>query len=171
MLEPKIEKKHRLNTEISARTVHLIMGDGSSAGEVSLDQALYLAQQYGLDLVELNGNLNPPITKLMDYNKYRYQQEKNARGHVKVKNDLKEIRLGFKIDKNDIATKAKRAREFMENGHFVRVFINLRGRENVFPDKAKQTLELFRNELAANLEQPISHEGKKVQMIISLGKK
>jgi len=148
------------------------MDDGRSAGVVSTDQARYLAEQSGLDLVELNANATPPITKLLDYNKYRYQQEKHARGTAKPKtNDLKEVRLSFSIDSHDLMIKAKRAMEFLEEGHFIRVYIQLRGRENMFPDKAKQRLEQFQQTVDAVVEQPVTHLGKRVQIILKPKKK
>ena len=146
------------------------MADGRSAGTVSLDQARYLAAQYELDLVELNGSANPPIVRLLDYNKYRYQQEKQARGTTKSRNELKEVRLSFGINSHDLETKAKRAREFLADGSFVRVFLNLRGRENVFPQKGKQILLDFQSLTDAQTEQPITQEGKKIQMIIKAKK-
>lgn len=142
------------------------MEDGRSLGVIPLSQARQLAQEKGLDLVELNGSARPPIIKVLDFNKYRYQQEKQARGMVKQNNELKEVRLSFQIGDHDLEVKAKKAREFLEGGNFVRVFINLRGRENVFPDKAKRILEDFRQLVGADLEQAVSHEGKKVQLII-----
>jgi translation initiation factor IF-3 len=147
------------------------MSDGQSAGSVSLDQARYLAHQYDLDLVEIGSGANPPIVKLLDYNKYRYQQEKHARGVAKVKNELKEMRLSFSINAHDIATKAKRAKEFLDDGNFVRVYINLRGRENAFPDKAKKTLEDFATQVDGQIEQPVNQAGKKIQLIIKSKKK
>lgn len=143
------------------------MDDGRSAGTVSVDQARYLAEQNGLDLVELNANAQPPIAKLLDYNKYRYQQEKHARAAGKPKtNELKEIRLSFSIDSHDLMVKANRAKEFLDQGHFVRVYIQLRGRENVFPEKAKERLSQFQQMVDAVVEQPVTHIGKKVQLII-----
>jgi translation initiation factor IF-3 len=142
------------------------MDDGRSMGVVPLSEAKALAREKELDLVELNGSARPPIVKILDFNKYRYQQEKQARGLSKQNNELKEVRLSFKIGVHDLEVKAKKAKEFLETGNFVRVFINLRGRENVFPDKAKQTLLDFSKLVDAELEQPVTHEGKKVQLII-----
>lgn len=147
------------------------MNDGRSAGAVSLDQARYLAAQYELDLVEIGPNASPPIAKLLDYNKYRYQQEKHARGATKSKTELKEMRLSFRINSHDIETKAKRAKEFLDEGDFVRVYINLRGRENMFPDKAKQTLMDFVSHVEGEIEQPVNQAGKKIQLIIKPKKK
>lgn len=148
------------------------MEDGRSGGTVSLDQARYLAEQYGLDLVELNGQATPAIVKLLDYNKYRYQQEKHARAAGKPKvNELKEVRLSFSIDDHDLMVKANRAKEFLAQGNFVRVAIQLRGRENVFPEKAKQRLEEFAQTVDAVIEQPVTHLGKKIHLIIKPKKK
>lgn len=107
---------------------------------------------------------------MIDYNKYRYQQEKQARTMNRQKNELKEIRLGFKTDTHDLEVKAKKAREFLLDGSFVRVFINLRGRENIFADKAKQTLLNFSELVGADIEQQIAHEGKKVYLTIKASK-
>lgn len=144
------------------------MEDGQSVGTVSLDQARYLAEQSELDLVELNGSATPPIVKLLDYNKYRYQQEKTARlnGAKQKSNELKEIRLSFGIDSHDLMIKAKRAKEFLADGSPLRVYIQLRGRENIFPEKARQRLELFRQEIGAEIDQPVSQLGKRVQIIL-----
>lgn len=142
------------------------MDDGRSVGVVPLSQAKSLAREKELDLVELNGSVKPPIVKILDFNKYRYQQEKQSRGQSKQNNELKEVRLSFQIGSHDLEVKAKKAREFLEQGNFVRVFINLHGRENVFPDKAKQILLNFSEVVNADLEQPVTHEGKKVQLII-----
>lgn len=154
-----------------ATNVHLIMNDGQSAGTVSLDQARYLAEQYGLDLVAISPRSEPPVVRLLDYNKFRYQQDKHARQAVKTKNpQLKEVRLSYRINEHDLATKAKRAKEFLDEGHFVRAFLTLRGRENVFADKAKQILEDFRDQIGGLTEKPVDQAGKKFQIIIK-GKK
>jgi translation initiation factor IF-3 len=146
------------------------MNDGRSAGVVSLDQARYLSNQYELDLVEIGPKASPPVAKILDYNKYKYQQEKHARQTKSKSNELKEIRLGFKTDEHDIATKAKKAEKFLAEGNIVKVFVMLRGRENVFPDKAKQNLEMFRALINAEYDQPIIHIGKRVQCILRKGK-
>jgi len=142
------------------------MEDGQSGGTVSLDQARYLSNQYGLDLVEIAPKAQPPVVRLLDYNKFRYEQEKHARQSKKTANQLKEMRLSYSIDSHDLATKAKRAKEFLDQGHFVRAFINLRGRQNVFPEKAKEVLNQFMAAVDGDVEQPVSHLGKRIQLII-----
>lgn len=147
------------------------MADGRSAGNVGLDQARYLAAQYGLDLVEIAPKAAPPVAKILDYNKFRYQQEKQSRGKAKATTQLKEMRLGYAIGINDLSVKAKQARKFLEDGHFVRAFINLRGRENIFPDKAKESLLAFQQMTGGSLEQTVGQVGKRVQLIIKPSKK
>lgn len=146
------------------------MSDGRSAGDVSIDQARYLANQYDVDLVEIGPKANPPVVKLLDYNKFKYQQDKHARQNKGKANELKEIRLGFKTDEHDITTKANKAVKFLEQGNIVKVFVLLRGRENIFPDKARQNLELFREKIGAEFDQPITHIGKRVQCILRKAK-
>ncbi len=144
------------------------MNDGVSRGTVTTSEALRIARELGFDLVEIAPKAMPPVAKLLDYNKFRYEQEKKARASAKAAKNpqLKEVRLSFGIGSHDIEIKAKRAREFLDEGNFVRVFIVLRGRENIFPDKAKQTLVAFQHAVDAVVEQPVLHIGKRVQLII-----
>lgn len=166
------DREHRINHEIRVPQVHLILADGESHGTVATQEALRLAREAGLDLVEIAPKATPPVTKLLDYNKFRYEQEKKARHSTKNARNpqLKEVRLSFRIGTHDIQTKAKRAREFMEQGHFIRVLIVLRGRENVFPDKAKERLEEFRVVTDSIVEQPVTHVGNRVQVILKAKK-
>jgi len=164
-----LERKLLVNEEIAVPLVHLIMPDGRSAGSVSTDQARYLASQYELDLVLINVNATPPIAKILDYNKFRYQQEKQTRGTKKT-GQLKEMRLSFRINDHDLETKATRARQFLAEGNLVRIFILLRGRENIFPDKAKTVLQKFMEMSGGDWEQPISQVEKRVQAIVKPAK-
>jgi translation initiation factor IF-3 len=141
--------------------------DGQSAGIVPLTEAKVLANKAELDLVAISPRSVPPVARILDYNKYRYQLEKNARGATKAKpKQLKEMRLSFLIGQHDLETKAKQAKAFLDEGHFVRIFINLRGRQNLFPEKAKQILESFRDSVGATTEQPVNAVGKRLQLII-----
>lgn len=164
----KINKQHRINDEITLPQMMLIDYDGQSRGIVSNAEAKRLARLREMDLVEISPKANPPVVKILDYNKFRYEQEKRSRLSARGSRNpqLKEMRLSFSIDDHDIEVKARRAREFLSEGHFVRVFINLRGRENVFPEKAKKILESFCERVEATIEQPVSYIGKKVQLII-----
>jgi len=162
------EKNFPINEQITANPVHLIMDDGRSAGTVSLDQARFLAAQAGLDLVAISPIATPPVVRILDYNKFRYQQEKTGRqATTKTKNpQLKEIRLGFAIGEHDFANKAKQAKGFLSQGHFVRAFLTLRGRQNVFADKAKELLTKFCQEVGGEMEHQPEQNGKRLQVII-----
>lgn len=164
-----MERKLLVNEEIIVPQVHLIVADGRSAGTVSADQARYLASQDELDLVLINVNATPPIAKILDYNKFRYQQEKQTRGTKKT-GQLKEMRLSFRINDHDLETKATRAKRFLANGDLVRIFILLRGRENIFPDRAKTVLQKFMEMSGGDWEQPISQVEKRVQAIVKPSK-
>jgi translation initiation factor IF-3 len=153
--------------------VHLILGDGESAGVVSLQDALRRAREAELDLVEIAPKAQPPVAKLLDYNKFRYEQEKKARQSARLAKNpqLKEVRLSFRIGAHDVETKAKQAKAFLDEGHFIKAFIVLRGRENVFPEKAKEILEMFRQATESEIEQPAVHIGNRVQLILKPGRK
>lgn len=114
-------------------------------GVISRDQAVFLALDQGLDLIEINPNSNPPVAKIIDYGKYQYdiqKKETKQKTHRKT-SELKEIRLSFKIDDHDLTTKARRAQEFLNQGDKVRVVVILRGRENIFKEKAKENIGKF----------------------------
>ncbi len=136
----------RRNEQIGAPDVFLVGPKGEPFGVVSRDQALFLSFDAGLDLIELNPNLTPPVVKIMDYGKYRYELEKKKReARSKTKGpELKEVRLSRKIDKHDLETKGKRAKQWLEDGDKVRVYLQLMGREFMFAEQAKSVIEEFR---------------------------
>lgn len=166
----KIEKNYPLNDEIRSPEVHLILADGTSAGVVTLQKAKDISNQENLDLVEIGSSAKPPVVKLMDYNKFAYTQSKQAKKSKAKSNQLKEVRLSLLISDHDINTKADRAKEFLSEGHFVRAFINLRGRENIFAYKAKEVLAKFGVRIEATVEQPVNQVGKRLQVIFKPGK-
>lgn len=127
-----------------------------------------MAYDLNLDLVELNPNRTPPVVKLIDYGKYRYEIEKKAReARSKSKGpELKEVRLSRKIDKHDLATKAKRAKDWLEHRDKVRVYLQLMGREYMFADQAKQMLEEFREMVDGVFEQEPKLLGNRIIAII-----
>jgi len=161
----------RLNQEIRSPQVHLIDQDGQSKGTLTTAEALALAQEAGLDLVEIAPKATPPVAKILDYNKYRYELEKKGRDHKASRgSQLKEVRLSFGISEHDLETKARKAREFLKEGSFVRVFIQLKGRQNIFPDKARQTLSEFAAKVEGVVEQSPTQVGKRISLIVKPGK-
>ncbi|NPA52300.1 MAG: translation initiation factor IF-3 [Aquificae bacterium] len=126
----------RINEKIRARQVRLIDDTGKNIGIVPVEEALKLAREKELDLVEVSPNANPPVCKIMDYGKYKFQQkkkEKEAKKKQKVQH-VKEIKFKLNIEDHDYKTKLKHIREFIQNGDKVRVWIWFRGRENVHPE-------------------------------------
>jgi len=120
-----------VNEQIRISPVRLIGADGEQVGVVSLDQAREMAQQAQLDLVEVAAQARPPVVKVMDWGKYRYEQQKKAREAKKKQHtvELKEVQLRPRTDDHDFEVKLKRARRFLEEGNVVRVVLRFRGRE------------------------------------------
>ena len=125
------DKEVLLNQEIKAESVRCIGDDGEQYGIIPLSQALANAEEKGLDLVLIAANANPPVCKIMDYGKFKYQQEKKKKEAKKKQKmiEVKEIKLSVKIAQNDINYKVKHAREFLEAGKHVKFRVFLRGRE------------------------------------------
>ena len=171
----KKQDKTLLNEDIHFPQVRCNGDDGTSYGIISSDEALALAQQQGLDLVVIAETANPPVVKIMDYGKYRYQQEKKLKEQRKnqVKIDVKEIKLSVKIAENDINYKVKHALEFLAAGKHVKFRVFLKGREMANPEAGKEVLDRIwpMIEHAAILEQPPKFEGRYYNMYVIPGKK
>ena len=125
--------------------VRLIDTDGTMIGVVKTHEALKMAEERQVDLVEISPNANPPVAKLLDYDKYRYQQEKLARQSKKnaKKITIKEVRLSVRIGEHDLAFKAKQASEFITEGNKVKVDVQMRGREQAHPQLAFDLMNKF----------------------------
>lgn len=131
-----------MNDEINVPEVRCNVDGGESLGIVSLDVAMKKANEMGLDLVLIVPDAKPPVAKIMNYGKFKYQEEKKLKEQRKnqVKIDVKEIKLSVKIAENDINYKVKHAREFIEDGKHVRFRVFLKGREVANPEAAKDVL-------------------------------
>ena len=162
-----------INEQIRDREVRLIGEDGEQIGVMSAKEAMKLAREAGLDLVKIAPNAKPPVCKIVDYGKYRYElarKEKEAKKKQKV-TDVKEIRLSPNIDTNDLKTKANQARKFLSKGDKVKVALRFRGREMAHMGVGKQILDDFFEKLedVAVIEKPAKLEGR--SMIMFLGEK
>lgn len=162
-----------INEQIRDREVRLIGEDGEQLGVMSSKDAMKLAREADLDLVKIAANAKPPVCKIVDYGKYRYEQarkEKEAKKKQKV-TEVKEIRLSPNIDVNDLNTKANQARKFLSKGDKVKVALRFRGREMAHMGVGKQILEDFFKKLedVAVIEKPAKLEGR--SMIMFLGEK
>jgi len=131
-----------MNDEIRVPEVRCNVDGAESLGIISIDEAMEKANELGLDLVLIAPDAKPPVAKIMNYGKYKYQEEKKLKEQRKnqVKIDIKEIKLSVKIAENDIAYKVKHAREFLEEGKHVKFRVFLKGREMSNPDSAKDVL-------------------------------
>jgi len=170
-------KDLRINRQIRAREVFVIDAEGNQRGIMSSFDAIALAESVGLDLVEVSPNANPPVCKILDFGKYRYEQEKRMRDAKRNQNivKMKEIRMQPKIEKHDLETKSKFIGEFLGEGNKVKVSIRFRGRElahtelgKVVLDKILAQLEL--NGVGYNLDREAAMEGRMMSMIVSPSK-
>lgn len=127
---PRIRKNH----QIRAREVRLIGPDGKQIGVVPIQDAQKRANAYGLDLVEISGNSNPPICRILDYGKYAYEQSKRQKDKKSSTSRLKEMKLRVKIDQHDYMTKIRRAEVFLYKGSKLKISLMFRGRENEHKD-------------------------------------
>jgi len=162
-----------INEQIRDKEVRLIGEDGEQVGVMSAKDAMKLAKEAGVDLVKIAPNANPPVCKIVDYGKYRYEmarKEKEAKKKQKV-TDVKEIRLSPNIEGNDLNTKANQARKFLSKGDKVKVSLRFRGREMAHVGISKQILDEFFAKLedVAVIEKPAKMEGR--SMIMFLGEK
>ena len=164
-------KGQRINEMIRVREVRLIDEEGNQLGIVPTPEALRMAKDKGLDLVEVSPNANPPVCKILDYGKYRFEQEKKLRDAKKNQKvlKLKEIRMQPKIGSGDLDTKAKHIQEFLDEGDKVKVTIRFRGRELAHTELGYEVLNevLKRLTSAYNIEKPAAMDGSNMSMTIS----
>lgn len=137
------QDKHRINSKIKATEVRLINYDGEQIGIQPLQAALALATEQQLDLVEISPQAIPPVCKLIDYGKYKYQlQKKESEAKKKQKdNTIKELKIGYLTDVGDLQTKLRQARNFLSDGNKVKFSMRFRGREKAFVHLGQEKLE------------------------------
>ena len=160
-----------INEQIRDKEVRLIGADGEQLGIVSSKEAQRLADEAGLDLVKIAPTAKPPVCKIIDYGKYRYEQarkEKEAKKKQKTI-ELKEIRLSPNIDTNDLNTKINSAKKFIEKGNKVKVSLRFRGREMAHMNQSKYILDDFAEALAdiAVVEKAPKVEGRSIGMVLA----
>lgn len=136
----KEESKAKVNFQIKAPMVKLV-GDNVNIGVYPIKEALKLAEDLELDLVEVSTNQNPPICKIMDYQKFLYDKKKNEKKSDKT--ETKEVRFRPVTDDNDINVKVNNSRKFLEKGNRVKAFVFFKGRENMYKNKGAEILQKF----------------------------
>jgi translation initiation factor IF-3 len=166
-------KRIRVNMRIRADKIRLIDADGEQLGICSVSSALSKSREAGLDLVEVAPKVNPPVCRIMDFAKYKYEQEKKkreAKKHQK-QNQLKEIRLSPRIEEHDYEVKLKHIQKFLEKKHKVKVRLSFKGRELAHKDIGRSVMERVVKDTAniGKIEKPIKNVGR--SMIVILGPK
>ena len=162
---------HQINEEILDKEVRLIGDQGEQLGIMSVDEALRIATERELDLVKIAPGSNPPVCKIMDYGKFRFEQakkEKEAKKNQRVI-EIKEIRMSPGIDTNDFNTKLKNAQKFLNDGDRVKVSVRFRGREMAHTEIGAVLLKDFANLCAeiANMDKAPKLEGRNMSMFLS----
>ena len=161
----------QINEEIRDKEVRVVTDDGEQLGIMSAKDAFRIATEKNLDLVKIAPQAKPPVCKIMDYGKYRFEQskrEKEARKNQHVV-DIKEIRLSLKIDTHDFETKANQAMKFLKAGNKVKVSIRFRGREMAHPENGLTTMQEFAETCAefGQVEKAAKLEGRQMLMFLS----
>jgi translation initiation factor IF-3 len=169
--EPAIRDKLRVNARIRVREVRLIDENGVQVGIITTRDALDMARDRDLDLVEVAPTASPPVCRLMDYGKFRYEQTKKEREARKNQKqvELKEIRMKPRTDTHDLQVKANNARRFLEDGHKVKFSVRFRGREIAHPEIGREMLEQLSEDLReyAVIDQKPTLEGRAYTLILS----
>ncbi len=167
------KNQHQLNGEIRDREVRVISASGEMLGVMSPREAVRLAEDEGLDLVKISPNAIPPVCKIMDYGKFKFEQAKKAKENKQKVVELKEVQLSMTIDVGDINVKARQATKFLEQGNKVKVTIRLRGRQMAHANLAKDVIMNFADMLKeiAVIEKPLNVEGRNLILILGPNKK
>jgi translation initiation factor IF-3 len=169
--EPAKKDGPRINDEIRVREVHLIEKDGANKGTVSISEALAAAQEAGLDLVEISPNASPPIVKILDYGKYKYQEQKKAAEARKKQKvvEVKELKYRPMIDDHDYDVKMRAMARFFEEGDKVKITLRFRGREMAHQELGTKLLQRVKADTAkmAKVEMEPRFEGRQMIMILA----
>lgn len=161
----------RVNQQIRGKRVRVIDPDGNQLGILTPEEAWEAARQFNLDLVEVSPNAQPPVCRIMDYGKFKYEQSKRDREARKSQKviTVKELRMRPKIDDHDFEVKARNARKFLEDGDKVKISVRFRGREIVHQDLAREKLQSMAQELSevGTVESHPKLEGRQMIMILA----
>lgn len=161
----------RVNEKIKASEVRLIDVDGKQIGIVPISNALQIAYERGLDLVEVSSESNPPVCRIMDFGKYKYQLEKKEReAKKKLKEvEVKEFKMSFSIGDHDYSYRKERMIEILKEGNKVKITVVFKGRQIMFKDKGYELIERIKNDLSdyGTMEKEPRFEGKKLFVIFA----
>ena len=163
-----IEKAQRINEQIRITPVRVISAEGEQLGVIPTEQALAAAREAELDLVEVAPNERPPVCRIMDFGKFKYQQKKRQHKGHSHQTKIKEIRVRPKTDEHDIEVKVNRAREFLAHKDKVTVSVVFRGRELAHIEEGQKVINQIVKSLeeVGKLEAPPSHQGKRIICVL-----
>ncbi len=165
-----ISNSIRINQEIRAKELRVIGPNGEQLGIMSLSEALKIAEEHGVDLIEISPSATPPVAKIVDWGKYQYQkmkeQQKNRKNAKTV--ELKQMRMGLKIGANDLDIKLRKIREFLQYGHKVRITVIFRGREMAHQELGYEMINKIATKLEEEsiLEQKPTMAGRNLSIVI-----
>ncbi len=166
-------KKYRINQQITAPEIRLIDENGQNLGIMPTRQAIKIAQEKELDLIEVSPLANPPVAKILDFNRLRYREEKEKRKEKakQKKIEIKGIRLSLRIGEHDLETRIKQSQRFLTDGNKVKVELNLKGRERQHQELAisiiNQFLETLGQTIPIRIEQPLNVQNGQITIVIS----
>ncbi|MBR0147129.1 MAG: translation initiation factor IF-3 [Eubacterium sp.] len=163
--------EYLINEQIRDKEVRVIGAEGGQLGVMSVKEALQIAEEEGMDLVRVSPNAKPPVCKIIDYGKFRYEmarKEKDAKKKQRIV-EIKEVRLSPNIDDNDLNTKVGQARKFLEKGNRVKVTLRFRGRELAYVNQSKRILDDFAEKLSdiSQIDKPAKFEGRSMTMFLT----
>ena len=145
----------------------MIDESGTASGEVDTASALARAEELNMDLVLVGPQATPPVAKILDYGKFKYEQDRKERKNkAKKTQEIKEIRLSYNTDEHDLDVKFNQAKRFISEGHKIKLRLKLVGREMAFKEKAIDELDKFRQMLGLDYEQPIQRQGKQLSVLL-----
>ena len=166
-----IANEHQINEQIRDKSVRLIAEDGEQLGVMSAREAMAIAEEKGLDLVKISPGANPPVCKILDYGKYRFEQSKKQKEAKKNQHvvSIKEMRLSATIDQHDLDVKAKNVSKFLKAGDKVKISLRFKGRQMTHTDKGRKVMELFYSMVQedAVMEKSAKLEGRSMFMILA----
>lgn len=162
-------QKYRVNRQIRVPQVRLIDAANNQVGVVSTDEARRIADEAGLDLVEVQPNADPPVCRVMDFGKFKYAQKKKERGQSKAHSTLKELRVRPAIDPHDLEYRLVQGRKFLEEGHKVQVVCIFRGRQRSHPEMGFNVMKRVAEALGdiSKVESPPRMNGPRLNMLLS----
>lgn len=172
--KPKLEKRFRVNQQIRIPEVFLIDENGEKVGIMPTQKALAMAQEAGVDLVEVNPAARPSVAKIMDYGQFKYEKEKQAQKQKtkQQKTETKGVRLSIRISKHDFDFRLNQAKKFLEKRNKLKIEVTLKGRERQHPEKAREIINKFIEELKQfeelniDIEQDLTRQGGRFNIVV-----